>query len=89
MPKQKQNNHIPVLLQEVVDGLKPKVGNSYLDLTAGYGGHAKACGISPTKGTRRRKSGLPLAFLSLLMGVTSVGLSNATGVNTSKFTAEE
>jgi 16S rRNA (cytosine1402-N4)-methyltransferase len=41
MPKQKQNDHIPVLLQEVLDGLKPKIGESYLDLTAGYGGHAK------------------------------------------------
>lgn len=41
MPKQKQNDHIPVLLQEVIDGLKPKLGESYLDLTAGYGGHAQ------------------------------------------------
>lgn len=40
MPKQKQNNHIPVLLDEVIDMLKPKIGETYLDLTAGYGGHA-------------------------------------------------
>ena len=40
MPKQKQNNHIPVLLDEVLDVLKPKVSETYLDLTAGYGGHA-------------------------------------------------
>jgi 16S rRNA (cytosine1402-N4)-methyltransferase len=40
MPKQKQNNHIPVLLDEVLDTLKPKKGERYLDLTAGYGGHA-------------------------------------------------
>ena len=33
--------HIPVLLSEVMAGLKPKQGESYLDLTAGYGGHAK------------------------------------------------
>lgn len=32
--------HIPVMLNEVLDILKPKVGESYLDLTAGYGGHA-------------------------------------------------
>lgn len=32
--------HKPVLLSEVLDVLRPKVGESYLDLTAGYGGHA-------------------------------------------------
>ena len=32
--------HIPVLLPEVLAGLQPKVGEKYLDLTAGYGGHA-------------------------------------------------
>ena len=36
----KQKIHIPVLLQEVVDTLKPKNGETYLDLTAGYGGHS-------------------------------------------------
>lgn len=40
MPKQKQKDHISVLLQEVLDVLDPKKGESYLDLTAGYGGHA-------------------------------------------------
>jgi len=34
--------HIPVLLPEVLKWLQPKKGESYLDLTAGYGGHAKA-----------------------------------------------
>ncbi len=32
--------HIPVLLSEVLASLDPKPGESYLDLTAGYGGHA-------------------------------------------------
>ncbi|MBC7707967.1 16S rRNA (cytosine(1402)-N(4))-methyltransferase RsmH [Polaromonas sp.] len=32
--------HVPVLLQEVLQYLDPAPGNSYLDLTAGYGGHA-------------------------------------------------
>ncbi len=32
--------HKPVLLNEVLDVLDPKPGESYLDLTAGYAGHA-------------------------------------------------
>ena len=32
--------HKPVLLSEVLSVLKPQRGESYLDLTAGYGGHA-------------------------------------------------
>ena len=32
--------HIPVVLSEVLVGLEPHPGEKYLDLTAGYGGHA-------------------------------------------------
>ncbi len=32
--------HVPVLLSEVLATLEPHPGESYLDLTAGYGGHA-------------------------------------------------
>ena len=44
-PKQKQKmvakpQHVPVLLDAVLKYLDPKPGESYLDLTAGYGGHA-------------------------------------------------
>ncbi|NLA42647.1 16S rRNA (cytosine(1402)-N(4))-methyltransferase RsmH [Candidatus Saccharibacteria bacterium] len=34
--------HVPVMLGATVDLLRPKLGERYLDLTAGYGGHAEA-----------------------------------------------
>ncbi len=34
--------HIPVLLDQVIDLVKPQPGDSVLDLTAGYGGHSQA-----------------------------------------------
>jgi 16S rRNA (cytosine1402-N4)-methyltransferase len=34
--------HVPVLLENTLQVLKPKEGERYLDLTAGYGGHARA-----------------------------------------------
>lgn len=37
-----KQTHIPVLLSAVLKVLGPKAGESYLDLTAGYGGHAEA-----------------------------------------------
>lgn len=45
MHHQDQTNnhlHIPVLLQPVLQYLDPQEGDSYLDLTGGYGGHASA-----------------------------------------------
>ena len=44
-----QTKHAPVLLGEVLRCLDPKSGETYLDLTAGYGGHAKAI-LEQTKG---------------------------------------
>jgi 16S rRNA (cytosine1402-N4)-methyltransferase len=35
-------HHVPVMLEEVLTFLKPEAGESYLDLTAGLGGHAGA-----------------------------------------------
>lgn len=41
MHQNKHKHHIPVLLEEVLSTLGPKPGDSYLDITAGYGGHAR------------------------------------------------
>jgi 16S rRNA (cytosine1402-N4)-methyltransferase len=38
----KNSQHEPVLLEQVLQYLDPRAGESYLDLTAGYGGHARA-----------------------------------------------
>lgn len=38
--KHQNQKHYPVLLEEVLAYLDPKEGEKYLDLTAGYGGHA-------------------------------------------------
>jgi 16S rRNA (cytosine1402-N4)-methyltransferase len=42
MHQNKNKQHVPVLLDEVMQYLDPKAGETYLDLTAGYGGHASA-----------------------------------------------
>jgi len=34
--------HVPVLLEDVLREFQPQSGENYLDLTAGYGGHARA-----------------------------------------------
>lgn len=40
--KEQPPQHVPVLLDASLELLCPKEGESYLDLTAGYGGHARA-----------------------------------------------
>ena len=38
----KNPDHMPVLLDQVMRVLAPKAGESFIDATAGYGGHAAA-----------------------------------------------
>jgi len=40
-PPAKPQLHVPVLLDTTLDTLRPIQGENYLDLTAGYGGHAR------------------------------------------------
>lgn len=42
MHQEEHNHHIPVLLEPVLTYLNPQPGDSYLDVTGGYGGHASA-----------------------------------------------
>ena len=42
MSKEHPPHHVPVLLEAVLQQLAPQAGESYLDLTAGYAGHASA-----------------------------------------------
>ncbi|MCD8561489.1 16S rRNA (cytosine(1402)-N(4))-methyltransferase RsmH [Candidatus Saccharibacteria bacterium] len=42
MSKEHPPHHVPVLLERVLEMLAPAHGESYLDLTAGYAGHASA-----------------------------------------------
>jgi 16S rRNA (cytosine1402-N4)-methyltransferase len=53
--KEIQLDHTPVLMQQVLQYLDPKPKQKYLDLTAGYGGHARAI--------RARTNGWPITLV--------------------------
>ena len=41
MPREEQTYHVPVLLNESIDGMNLKPGGIYVDVTFGGGGHSK------------------------------------------------
>lgn len=49
---QQENLHQPVLPDKVLQYLQPKPGESYLDVTAGYGGHAQVV-LAKTKSPKK------------------------------------
>lgn len=60
------NKHFPVLLTQTLSYLQPKEGESYLDLTAGYGGHAQAVlerTLQPSKSTLVDRDQNAIAYL--------------------------
>lgn len=63
--------HQPVLVAEVLDYLRPTAGDSLLDLTAGYGGHAKAiieATGAPTAATLVDRDAQAIAALQTMFG---------------------
>jgi 16S rRNA (cytosine1402-N4)-methyltransferase len=80
MPDTKTNNqnkqkHFPVLLEAVLHYLQPQNGESYLDLTAGYGGHASAIlerTLSPSTSTLVDRDQFAIDFLQEKFGGASL-----------------
>ena len=63
---QTKNTHFPVLPEAVLHYLQPKKGESYLDLTAGYGGHASLVlerTLQPSKSTLVDRDRNAIAYL--------------------------
>ncbi len=75
MPQTQYQEHIPVLLTEVLHYLNPREGEKYLDLTGGYGGHAEKI----LEHTKAPKSAVlvdrdPLAVQKLIERFTKKGV---------------
>ena len=73
----KNKQHEPVLLDEVLHYLDPREGDRYLDLTAGYGGHAGAIlerTGSLTQSTLVDRDSYAIDTLRTLYGATDIDL---------------
>lgn len=69
----KQNIHIPVLLDASLKYLAPNKGDKYLDITAGYGGHAQAVlekTLSPSRAVLVDRDAQAIAFLKSKYGTS-------------------
>ena len=76
---QNKNKHVPVLVGQVITFLEPQEGESYLDLTAGYGGHAQAI-LEQTKAPKSAvlvdRDENAISFLKQLFKGQGVGIEN-------------
>jgi 16S rRNA (cytosine1402-N4)-methyltransferase len=81
MHQENQNHlHLPVLLEQVLEYLSPQAGDSYLDLTGGYGGHAAAVlerTKNPTESVLVDRDHNAIAELEKRFAGQGVGLINA------------
>lgn len=92
MPQTQYQEHVPVLLKEVLTYLDPREGDSYLDLTGGYGGHAESI-LEQTKAPNKAVlvDRDPLAVKTLTERFTKKGVTvrQADFLTASKKLAEE
>ncbi|MGD0284144.1 MAG: 16S rRNA (cytosine(1402)-N(4))-methyltransferase RsmH [Candidatus Saccharimonadales bacterium] len=85
--KNEQIKHIPVLLEETLIYLSPKKGESYLDLTAGYGGHAGAVlkrTLSPEKAVLVDRDQTAVEYLKQIFKPSSVQIIHSDFLTISK-----
>lgn len=92
-PTQNKNKqHVPVLLDEVLHYLAPKAGESYLDLTAGYGGHASKvleATTNPTTSVLIDRDPNAAAELTTQFGDTGVRIINQDFLSASQTLVDE
>lgn len=84
--------HVPVLLEKTIELLNPAPGESYLDLTAGYGGHASAIierTANPTGAVLVDRDMNAIAELQALQGLKGAELLQTDFVTAARQLVEE